>query len=155
MYTDVLKRVLPFTLTLIVGIAFGSFVNLFSQNTPHVAPAGRYEPRTYRAKRKCGTSFRTLTTQTPVEILYEPNTRLTPQAIRNETYGVVTLKVEFGADGKVGKVETVSTLPDGLTEQAVQAARQTRFNPATSNGEAITVTQEKTYYFSLGDRTRF
>ncbi len=156
MFTNALKRVLPFTLTLVVGIAFGSLMNLFSRDAANVAPVAGNEARTYqRAKRSCGMRQRSLLAQTAVEILYEPNTTLTPQAIENETFGVVVLNVEFGADGKVGKVSPVSTLPDGLTEQAVKVARQTRFNPATTNGEPVSVTQEKTYYFSLGDRTRF
>ena len=43
-------------------------------------------------------------------------------------------------------------MPNGLTEQAIAAARNIRFEPAKKNGVAYTVTQQIQYTFTLDDR---
>jgi len=40
-------------------------------------------------------------------------------------------------------------LPNGLTEQAIAAARQIKFVPATRDGQPITVTKIIEYNFSI------
>jgi TonB family protein len=46
--------------------------------------------------------------------------------------------VLVGADGTVKQVKiSGGGLPDGLNEEAIQAAKQMRFQPAMKNGEKV------------------
>lgn len=65
------------------------------------------------------------------------------------TEGVVILRVTFLASGKVGEVTLVSGLTDELNQQAIEAARKIKFEPAKKNGVAVTVTKTVEYSFSL------
>ena len=67
----------------------------------------------------------------------------------NKVEGVVRLRVTFLASGKVGEVTVVSGLPNGLTEQAIEAARKIKFEPAKKDGVAYTVTKLVEYTFTL------
>jgi hypothetical protein len=87
---------------------------------------------------------------TPLAIVFEPSTRMTAAARRNQTYGVVQLLVEYGADGKARVLSRVASLPDGLTEEAERVAESTQFRPETLNGEAVSVTRVQSYYFDMG-----
>lgn len=82
-------------------------------------------------------------------ILYRESATYTQEAREHKTEGAVVLNLLFGADGKIDDVQVVRGLPDGLTEQAVVAAKKTRFQPATKDGEPISVRGNLTYYFSV------
>ncbi|MCA1633637.1 MAG: energy transducer TonB [Acidobacteria bacterium] len=73
----------------------------------------------------------------PVSILWKPDLPYTRRARHNERQGVVRLSVVFGADGKTKLEEVVSTLPDGLTEEAAAAVRAIEFSPATLDGVPV------------------
>jgi TonB family protein len=62
---------------------------------------------------------------------------------------VVRLRVTFLASGQIGSVSPVSGLSYGLTEQAIAAAKQIRFEPAKVNGVPQTVTKQIEYSFSI------
>ena len=47
------------------------------------------------------------------------------------------MSVLVGEDGNVKSVRVVRGLPDGLNEQAIDAARRTTFKPATKDGKAV------------------
>ncbi len=66
-----------------------------------------------------------------------PTPRYTQAARANGIQGTVTLRVLVGEDGDVQDVRVVRGLPDGLTEQAIEAARQAKFKPATKDGQAV------------------
>ena len=85
----------------------------------------------------------------PLQILFKPKANYTDAARQNETQGTITLRVSFLANGKVGNVATVNYLPDGLTEEAIEAAKQMKFEPAMLNGKPITVTKQVQYTFTL------
>lgn len=63
--------------------------------------------------------------------------------------GEVRLLVEFRYDGSIGHVLPVKTLKYGLTERAVAAAKKIRFEPATMNGEPISVFRLVFYRFAI------
>ena len=84
-----------------------------------------------------------------LNILSKPRANYTDSARQNNTQGSVSLRVTFLADGQIGSVSTVNTLPDGLTEQAIAAARSIKFQPAQSNGKPISVTKIVQYNFTL------
>jgi TonB family protein len=55
----------------------------------------------------------------------------------NQTMGVVMLRLLVGADGTVKRVVITKGLPDGLDDQALKAAFELKFEPATRDGVAI------------------
>jgi TonB family protein len=69
--------------------------------------------------------------------LSAPNPRYTEAARANGTQGSVTLRVLVGVDGNVKAIRVVRGLPDGLTEQAIAAARESKFRPALKDGNPV------------------
>ena len=86
---------------------------------------------------------------TPIRIIAKPKALFTDAARTNQTQGTVRLKVVLLASGAVGSITPLNRLPDGLTEQAIAAARQIRFEPAKINGQAVSKTMTVEYNFSL------
>lgn len=146
MFACFLKRALPFMMTLLVGTGLGG---LFAGPQSDKTAAPTLTARTYRGH-GCAMRNRAVVAQsTPLIIKFEPNTRLTEAARRNQTVGVVELLVRFDADGKATVVDHLLTLPDGLTEEAERAAERTIFEPATINGKPYSVTEVRQFIFSL------
>jgi TonB family protein len=54
--------------------------------------------------------------------------------------GSVQLRAVVQTDGTVGEVTVAKSLDPGLDEEAVKAARQFRFSPATKNGTPVAMT---------------
>lgn len=69
--------------------------------------------------------------------LNSPQPRYTEEARKNKIQGNVTARVLIGADGQVKQVKITRGLPDGLDEQAIQAAYQLRFKPAMKSGQPV------------------
>lgn len=84
---------------------------------------------------------------TPIKIISKSPAKYTEQAMQNQTVGRVKLAVEFGADGKIKYIVPIVTLPYGLTESAVKAARGIQFEPAIRNGKTVTVISFVEYTF--------
>jgi hypothetical protein len=83
----------------------------------------------------------------PLKIFAMP-TPIFPDEIREKgTFGVVTLKVRFLAGGVIGKVLVIQGLPDGLTEEAVKAAKGIRFLPARLNGRLVNSVETVEFHF--------
>lgn len=135
-----MKRALPFLITLIVGALLG---NIFGfQRTANRQECSNHffaHKRTHRY------------VAAPLRILYQPETRYTPEARKNRATGVVKLLVRFDPDGTATVVERLTPLPYGLTDEAVRVAEQTRFIPATANNQPVAQTNEMNYIFSLSD----
>lgn len=55
-------------------------------------------------------------------------------SLKKRVDGTVKLKVEFKANGSVGAITTITGMPHGLTEAAIDAARRTVFLPQTVDG---------------------
>jgi TonB family protein len=69
--------------------------------------------------------------------LNNPQPRYTEEARKNKIQGNVVARVLVSASGQVQKVTITRGLPDGLDEQAIQAAYQLRFKPAMKNGQPV------------------
>ena len=69
--------------------------------------------------------------------LNSPTPRYTEAARADSIQGSVTLRVLVGEDGNVSDVRVIRGLPDGLNEQAIAAARQTKFKPAMKDGKPV------------------
>ncbi len=84
-----------------------------------------------------------------LNILSKPRANYTDEARQNNVQGTVTLRVTFNANGTIGEVTPISTLPYGLTEQAISAAKRMTFQPAMKNGVPYTVTKQVPYTFTI------
>lgn len=86
---------------------------------------------------------------TRVRLLSKPEPQYTEDARRNQTSGTVILRVVFSSSGEVTNIRPIHTLPDGLTEKAIAAARQIRFLPATIDGRPVSMYMQLEYNFNL------
>jgi TonB family protein len=86
--------------------------------------------------------------QRPVP-LNAPQPRYTEEARKNKIQGTVIARVLVGADGAVKQVRITRGLPDGLDEQAIQAAYQLRFRPAMKSGQPVSFWQAVSIEFNL------
>jgi tetratricopeptide (TPR) repeat protein len=84
-----------------------------------------------------------------VEFKSKPRPSFTDTARSNFTQGVVRLAVEFLADGKIGFMVPVQTLPDGLTENCRYVAKRIKFNPAQKDGKPVTTVGIVEFTFSI------
>ena len=148
MSTCFLKRFLPFMLTFVIGLGLGSLFGYGYQRPQYTARL--YAENSCRHRAHYSFAPRDVASDsTPLAILFEPRTHMTTAALRHQTYGVVQLLVEYGADGQARVMERVTTLPDGLTEEAERVAAQTQFRPATINGAPVSTTKLQPFYFDM------
>jgi TonB family protein len=84
-----------------------------------------------------------------VKILSKPRANYTDAARQNQVQGKVVLRVTFSANGAIGNISVISGLPNGLTEQAIAAARGIRFEPAKRGGVPYAVTKPVEYTFTI------
>jgi TonB family protein len=84
-------------------------------------------------------SYEPMTMNLKPTILYREVAKYTEIARTNRVQGTVVLQVVFAANGEIQDIRIIRALPDGLTHKAIEAARKIRFNPATRNGEPVSV----------------
>jgi len=53
------------------------------------------------------------------------------------------------AGGTIGGITPVTELPDGLTERAIAAAKQIRFEPKKVDGRPVSVIVTREYTFTI------
>ncbi|MBS1797688.1 MAG: TonB family protein [Acidobacteria bacterium] len=85
----------------------------------------------------------------PVKILSKPRANYTDSARQAQVQGKVVLRVTFSANGSIGSISVISGLGNGLTEQAIAAARAIRFEPAKRGGVPYSVTKPVEYSFTI------
>ena len=73
----------------------------------------------------------------------------TEEARQRAVTGIVVLKAIFSAKGSVVNIVTVSGLPNGLTERAIDAARKIKFIPAVKDGKFVSMWMQLEYNFNL------
>src|SRR6185437_11046077 len=78
--------------------------------------------------------------ETGVQVLSYPKPDYTAEGRELKIQGDVVLQVRFSADGAVHVIRVVRGLGHGLDEQAIRAAEQTRFKPATRDGKPVDFT---------------
>ena len=79
----------------------------------------------------------------------KPEPSYTESARQNRVTGTVVLKCVFSANGSVTNIRTVSGLPHGLTERAIDAARKIKFIPAIKDGHYVSMWMQLEYNFNL------
>jgi len=85
----------------------------------------------------------------PYKITFQPKATYTDAARSNNVQGAVRLKITLLASGQVGSIVPVTRLPDGLTEKAIAAAKQIRFEPKMVNGVPVSVVVTREYTFTI------
>ena len=86
---------------------------------------------------------------TKVRLLSKPEPAYTTKAKQELITGTVILRCVFTADGAVKHFLVVQSLPDGLTEAAIDAAKQIKFVPATLDGKPVSMFMQLEYNFNL------
>ena len=74
----------------------------------------------------------------PLKVLEAVEAEYTGEAMQAKVEGKVVLDLTVGKKGEVEKVEVVEPLSHGLTESAVDAARQWKFEPP-QGGKSVKV----------------
>lgn len=85
----------------------------------------------------------------PITFILKPSPKYTDLARKNNIQGSVTLRITFLSNGGIGSISPVSSLPFGLTEQAIAAAKKIFFLPAKRNDNKISVTKIVQYSFTI------
>lgn len=82
-------------------------------------------------------------------IISKPGPEYTEEARKNQVTGTVTLFMIFSSDGKIRGIIPIHSLPHGLTEMAMKAARAIQFVPATVNGKPVSQFIRVEYNFNI------
>ncbi len=83
----------------------------------------------------------------PVKILEKPKGILNGDYGNVCATGTVRVRVDFLASGEVGNVSLIGGLPYGISEIAIEASKQIRFEPAKKDGVSITSHKILQYQF--------
>jgi TonB family protein len=82
-----------------------------------------------------------------------PSPSLTDEAIANAVRGQVVLSAILCRTGRVTDIQVIEGRPFGVTERAVEAARQAKFSPAERGGKPASVATRFVFKFSyIGER---
>ena len=88
-------------------------------------------------------------TITPLTILSKEPASYTANARNNNVSGTVRLLILFAASGQVTHILVLRDLGYGLTENAVRAARQIKFEPAKQDGKPFSQVKIVEYNFTV------
>ena len=84
-----------------------------------------------------------------VRLAMKPEPSYTEEARKNAIQGTVVLKCVLSSNGNVTNIRTVSGLPHGLTEKAIEAASRIKFIPAVKDGRHVSMWMQLEYNFNL------
>ena len=142
-----LKKALPFALTFVVGGALGGLTWLFGGSEKKAETALVTSTYDFRAGCANARRYKLVAESKPLVILFKPDARY-PSASGTKS---VRVRVTFGADGKVSRVEHLQPLlPAAMLEAAGRAARGIEFTPQTVNSVPVSVEKEVEIYL-FGD----
>jgi hypothetical protein len=143
-----LKTVLPFSITFIIGSLLGGWMNPLD-----------FHLHGSMTREACHRRVNHSKTWVVIHSLGE-NTSRRINIYRNGTAGydpdcaLVKVHVLLGADGEVARVYPAETYVDGATDDAISAAEQIRFTPATRDGVPVSVWLDVMYCGSQGVHER-
>ncbi len=84
-----------------------------------------------------------------IKFIVKPKAGYTDVARQESIQGTVQLRITFLASGGIGDISPLTTLPYGLTEQAIAAAAKIAFIPAKKNGVPISIAGFVEYSFNI------
>lgn len=133
--TYLLKRILPFVLTAFAGLILVYQWKLYNQPVPQVESLvnsqAEQSPVYSYYDYHCKCMFWTTDSKKWVSIKELPKPNFTEEARRNSYSGGVQMLVLLGDNGRVLQATPYGSLPYGLTEEIVSAAKRIRFEPAS------------------------
>ena len=94
-------------------------------------------------------TFRGFEVEQRARLLTKPEPQYTEEARKQGISGTVMLRVVFSSGGEVVQIRALKTLPFGLTEKAISAARLIKFVPAIKGGRPVSVHMQLEYNFNL------
>ena len=149
-FLALLKRVLPFLAGLAIGLIPSWIFTSSGSAEVEVAQPTFVKSRSYCDDRKrFRKELESKKADGKLQILSKPRPGYTETARSENIQGTVVLRVTFLASGKIGEVTPVKTLPNGLTEQAIAAAKEIEFEPAVEHGHPVSVTKQIEYSFAI------
>src|SRR5215217_5633372 len=84
-----------------------------------------------------------------IKLVTKPEPSYTEAARQSQITGTVILKTVFSANGSVVNIEVKQSLPQGLTEQSIEAAKRIKFIPAVKDGKFVPMSLQLEYNFNL------
>src|SRR5215212_1383299 len=111
-----------------------------------VAPSSEAASQPEFVETKLGRAVR-VSPQRQLKIVRRVDPFYPEEARKARTTGAVKLDVLIDTDGNVADVTVLQGVPDGLTEAAVTAARQWKFEPVVMEGHAVPVLFQLTIAF--------
>lgn len=81
--------------------------------------------------------------------LQAPAPDYTAEARENRVQGIIIMQVTIDRDGRVKDPQVLKGLPFGLDEKAIETVSRWTFEPATRNGEPVSVLYNLTFNFRL------
>lgn len=85
----------------------------------------------------------------PPRILSKKAPSYTKEAIEQKIEGVVILSIIFATDSSIKEIKIIQGLGYGLDEEAIKAASQIKFIPATKDGKTVNVRARLEYTLNL------
>ena len=85
----------------------------------------------------------------PLTIIFKAKPKYTDRARESNTVGDVRLRVTFLPNGAIGSIAPIKGLENGLTDQAIEAARKMAFLPQSKNDWKVAVTKVVVFSFSI------
>ena len=82
-------------------------------------------------------------------IMSKPLPSYTEEARRNHVRGTIVIRLILGANGKVMGIRPITTLPHGLTMNAIKTAQQIKFVPAMKDGKPVSMYVQVEYSFNI------
>jgi TonB family protein len=135
------KVLFSILITSMLAFAFDSFA--IAQSSTHGGAGEKCRGRIYGPKQ---------VSQRP-KISSKPSPDFTAAARVHDVRGRVLLSAVLCRTGRVTDIQVVNGLPFGMTEKAIEAARQIEFQPAEKNGQRVSEVFKLEYDFSyVGDR---
>lgn len=168
--TEILKRAVPFTIALVSGVLGFIVISQFffdekTAEPPLSIKKNDVAPLSLRTGTERGTgtahsgadrgSYGSQSEPIPpvnpdaLQVIRKPKALYTDAARENDVQGKVRLKITLLASGEVGSITPITTLPYGLTEQAIEAARNIKFKPKVVNGRPVSVVVTFDYSFTI------
>jgi TonB family protein len=86
---------------------------------------------------------------TPPKGIYMPQPEYTDQARRKKIGGIVRLAFTVAPDGSVRDPVVTKSLDKGLDKRALETVQEWKFQPATKDGQAVTVRIEAEVSFHI------
>ena len=84
-----------------------------------------------------------------LQVISKPRAGYTDKARSMQIQGIVRLAIGFSRKGRIKFVFPVRTLPYGLTESSISAAKRIKFEPARKGEKPVSVIAMTTYNFTI------